>query len=355
MKKAKNTSLNKANKAKEDEFYTQLPDIENELKHYKHHFKDKVVLLNCDDPQESNFWKYFYLNFEHLGLKKLIATHYDPEKPTYKLELERGQTEPVKTPLKQNGDFRSPECIELLKEADIVCTNPPFSLFREYVAQLVEYNKKFLIIGSQNNITYKDVFPLVKNNALWLGYGFNGGNAYFRIPEGREVNYAKGVFDQKTGLVKFRNCTWFTNLLHDKRNEELLTVKRYTPEEYPTYDNYNAIEVSKVAEIPKDYYGLMGVPITFMSQYNPNQFEICGLTTGRKEFDEISWPTKRYINAIQYNKNGSTTNGSKANTRATLRLKEAPKDRVYYSAENIDYPLAIVYARVLIRRKKNEN
>ena len=275
--KSKNINLNKANQAKEDEFYTQLADIENELKHYKDHFKDKIVFLNCDDPVESNFWKYFCLNFEHLGLKKLIATHFDFEKPTYKLELVRGSSEPIKTPLTQNGDFRSPECIALLKEADIICTNPPFSLFREYIAQLIEYKKDFLIIGSQNNITYKDIFPLFKENKLWLGYGFNGGNAYFRIPEGREVNYAKGVFDPETRLVKFRNCTWYTNLPHNKRNENLILYKTYTPEEYPKYDNYDAIEVSKVAYIPKDYNGIMGVPITFFTVYNPNQFNVIGL------------------------------------------------------------------------------
>ena len=275
MEKAKNTSLNKANKAKEDEFYTQLPDIENELKHYKHHFKDKVVFLNCDDPQESNFWKYFYLNFEHLGLKKLIATHYDPEKPTYKLELERGQTEPVKTPLKQNGDFRSPECIELLKESDIVCTNPPFSLFREYVAQLVEYNKKFLIIGSQNNITYKDIFPLVKDNKLWLGY--KSGDMAFRVPDYYEPRATRYWEDENGNKWRsLGNITWFTNLPHNKRNEELLIIKRYTPEEYPTYDNYNAIEVNRVVNIPMNYFGEMGVPITFLSSYNPEQFVIIG-------------------------------------------------------------------------------
>lgn len=275
MEKAKNTSLNKANKAKEDEFYTQLPDIENELKHYKHHFKDKVVFLNCDDPQESNFWKYFYLNFEHLGLKKLIATHYDPEKPTYKLELERGQTEPVKTPLKQNGDFRSPECIELLKESDIVCTNPPFSLFREYVAQLVEYNKKFLIIGSQNNITYKDIFPLVKDNKLWLGY--KSGDMAFRVPDYYEPRATRYWEDENGNKWRsLGNITWFTNLPHNKRNEELLIIKRYTPEEYPTYDNYNAIEVNRVVNIPMNYFGEMGVPITFLSSYNPEQFDIIG-------------------------------------------------------------------------------
>lgn len=315
MTKPKNTNLNKAGKAKEDEFYTQLSDIENELKHYKNHFKDKTVFLNCDDPLESNFWKYFELNFDYLGLKKLISTHYDPKERTYKLELSRDKEGKVfveKTELEQNGDFRSPECIELLKEADIVCTNPPFSLFREYIAQLFEYNKNFLIIGSQNNATYKEIFPLIKSDRLWFGYGFNGGNAYFRVPEGKGEGYAKGVYDEKTGLVKFRNCTWFTNLQHNKRYEDLILVKHYTPTEYPTYDNYNAIEVSKVAEIPKDYEGEMGVPITFLSSYNPQQFEIIGL-------DRYTVPKEKLVGG-----------------RLTVNGK-------------------IKYARILIRKKEKEN
>ena len=275
VEKVKNSSLNRASKAKEDEFYTQLSDIENELKHYKTHFKDKVVFLNCDDPDTSNFWQYFYLNFDYLQLKKLISTHYDPEKPTYKLERIRGNNEVIKTPLTQNGDFRSPECVELLKEVDIVCTNPPFSLFREYVAQLVEYNKKFLIIGSQNNITYKEIFPLIKNNEMWLGY--KSGDMSFRVPDHYEPRKTRYWVDE-TGQ-KWRslgNITWFTNLTHNKRNEELITYKTYTPEEYPTYDNYNAIEVNKVVNIPVDYAGEMGVPITFLSSYNPTQFVIIG-------------------------------------------------------------------------------
>lgn len=275
VEKVKNSSLNRASKAKEDEFYTQLSDIENELKHYKTHFKDKVVFLNCDDPDTSNFWQYFYLNFDYLQLKKLISTHYDPEKPTYKLERIRGNNDVIKTPLTQNGDFRSPECVELLKEVDIVCTNPPFSLFREYVAQLVEYNKKFLIIGSQNNITYKEIFPLIKNNEMWLGY--KSGDMSFRVPDHYEPRKTRYWVDE-TGQ-KWRslgNITWFTNLTHNKRNEELITYKTYTPEEYPTYDNYNAIEVNKVVNIPADYAGEMGVPITFLSSYNPAQFVIIG-------------------------------------------------------------------------------
>jgi hypothetical protein len=292
---AKNDNLHKAKRAKADEFYTQLSDIENECKHYWEHFKGKTILCNCDDPRVSNFFRYFSLNFEHLGLKKLIATCYknqdidlfsqeSSEKAVYIIyegdkngnrQVDDNELE-VKE-LQGDGDFRSKECIELLKEADIVVTNPPFSLFREYVAQLIEYEKKFLIIGTQNAITYKEIFKLIKENKIWLGNGFRGGNAYFEIPETASRDYAKGVYDEETKLVKFRNCCWFTNLDHKKRHEELILYKNYTPEEYPKYANYNVIEVSKTAEIPMNYDGVMGVPITFMDKYNPKQFEIIGM------------------------------------------------------------------------------
>lgn len=179
--------------------------------------------------------------------------------------------------LQGDGDFRSRECIELLKQADIVVTNPPFSLFREYVAQLMEYQKQFLIIGHQNAITYKEIFPLLKENKIWLGNGFSRGNAYFRIPETASRDYAKGVYDEETKLVKFRNCCWFTNLDHSKRHEVIETSQTYSPEKYPKYDNYNAIEVSKLKDIPMDYDGVMGVPVTFMDKFNPEQFEIIGM------------------------------------------------------------------------------
>ena len=199
---AKNTNLHQAKDAKNDEFYTQLSDIEKELKHYKHHFQDKVVFCNCDDPEHSNFWQYFSLNFDELKLKKLIATHFDKEKPSYKLEMWRdtaGVHTSIKT-LKENGDFRSAESIALLKESDIVVTNPPFSLFKEYVAQLIEYKKHFIIIGSMNAITYKEIFPLIKENKMWLGNGFSGGNAYFSIPPEKAKDYAKGVYDEKNRI-----------------------------------------------------------------------------------------------------------------------------------------------------------
>ncbi len=266
--KSNNSNLHKAKNVKNDEFYTQLPDIENELKHYSHHFKDKVVFLNCDDPEESNFWRFFSLNFEKLGLKKLIATHFETDKPSYKLEIVRdinndgkiNQLDTIKTPLTQNGDFRSPECIEILKEADIVVTNPPFSLFREYVEQLMNYDKKFLIVGPMNAITYKEIFPLLKNNKMWLGYT--------TVKE----------FIQPDGTIKnFGNINWYTNLDIKKRHDDLILFKKYNSKDYPKYDNYDAIEVSKVSEIPEDYYGAMGVPITFMDKYNPEQFEIIGM------------------------------------------------------------------------------
>jgi hypothetical protein len=292
-KQAANKNLQKAKRNKKDEFYTQLSDIERELKHYKNHFKDKVVYCNCDDPRVSNFFHYFSYSFEKLGLKKLIATCYknqnpnlfsqnDSEKAIY-LEYEGDQknnnipdAEEIGIKhLKGDGDFRSKECIELLKQADIVVTNPPFSLFREYVAQLVEYDKKFIIIGSKNAITYPDIFKLIRKNKIWFGYGFAGGNAYFKTAYDND-NYADGVFNEKTDLVKFRNVGWYTNLDYKERHESIILYEKYNPEEYPEYDNYNAINVNRVKEIPMDYKGTMGVPITFLDKYNPDQFEIIG-------------------------------------------------------------------------------
>ena len=258
------TNLHKAKKAKNDEFYTQLTDVSEELRHYKKHFKGKIVYCNCDDPTWSAFWKYFHLNFEVLGLKKLISTHYDKDKPTYKMVYDGGNDNNieagVKTPLQGNGDFRNQECIELLKKSDIVVTNPPFSLFREYVAQLMEHEKKFIIIGNKNSVTYKEFFPLLKDNKVWLGYN---SPAEFNTPE--------GVTKKINGLSR-----WFTNLGIKKRHEKIVLRKIYTPEEYPTYDNYEAINVNKTVEIPSDYDGVMGVPITFLDRYCPEQFEIIG-------------------------------------------------------------------------------
>jgi len=274
--------LSMARKAKNDEFYTQLSDIEKELRHYKEYFRDKVIFCNCDDPETSNFWKYFELNFTQLGLKKLIATHYETAKPSYKLELVRDvngdgnidSLDIIKTGLKQNGDFRSDECVEILKEADIIVTNPPFSLFREYVNQLVEYDRKFIIIGNQNAVTYKEIFPLLKENRMWLGYGFKGGAAHF-INRHYEDYAAAG--DHKEGMIRVSGVVWFTNLNIKKRHEDIILYKTYSEQEYPKYDNYDAINVDKTKDIPYDYCDPMGVPITFLDKYNPDQFNLLGL------------------------------------------------------------------------------
>jgi hypothetical protein len=304
----KNELLNKAIKHKKDEFYTQLPDIERELKHYKNHFKSKVVYCNCDDPRISNFFHYFSYNFEKLGLKKLIATCYknqnmdlfsqnDSEQAIY-LEYAGDKNnnsipdlkEIGIKPLKGDGDFRSRECIELLKQSDIVVTNPPFSLFREYVAQLIEYDKKFIIIGHQNAITYKEIFKLIKDNKVWLGYGFNRNCAHFINPN--YVDYAADA-DHREGMIRVAGVQWFTNLDIDKRHEELILYKKYNPKEYPKYDNYDAIEVSKTADIPVDYKGAMGVPITFLNKWNPTQFEIIGMAEDNgKGFSGGIWDGK---------------------------------------------------------------
>lgn len=311
---AKNDNLHKAKRAKADEFYTQLSDIENECKHYWEHFKGKTILCNCDDPRVSNFFRYFSLNFEHLGLKKLICTCYksnqiekfseqNSERAVYieyygdkngNRQVDNNELE-VKE-LQGDGDFRSAECIELLKEADIVVTNPPFSLFREYVAQLIEYEKKFLIIGTQNAITYKEIFPLLKENKMWLGYGFKGAAGHF-ISKYQDIATAG---DHREGMIRVSGVTWFTNLEHKKRHEELILYKEYNPEkfpnEYPKYENYNAIEVSKTAEIPVNYDGVMGVPITFMNKYNPEQFELIWTTDrgGDGMLEEFKIPHDRY-------------------------------------------------------------
>lgn len=298
--KAGNRNLHKAKDNKKDEFYTQLSDISNELKHYRTHFKDKVVYCNCDDPRISNFFHYFSYNFEKLGLKKLITTCYknqerdlfstnNSESAIY-LEYngdKNGNNLPdveeigIKS-LKGDGDFRSKESIDLLKQADIVVTNPPFSLFREYVAQLIEYDKKFIIVGHQNAITYKEIFKLIKENKLWLGYGFKGGAGHF-INQHYE-DYATAT-DRKEGMIRVSGVHWFTNLEINKRHEDLILYKTYNEEEYPKYDNYNAIEVSKTKDIPMDYTGVMGVPITFLDKYNPDQFEIVKFRKGDDDKD----------------------------------------------------------------------
>ena len=297
-------NIDRAKEAKKDEFYTQLEDINNELRHYREHFRGKTVLCNCDDPRVSNFFIYFAYNFEFLGLKRLITTCYknqdmdlfsqnESEKAIYLIYEgdKNGNRIPdveeigVK-PLKGNGDFRSKECIELLKEADIVVTNPPFSLFREYVAQLMEYKKKFIIIGNKNAITYKEIFPLIKENQIWVGVQPMGVDMLFDVPMEQAEDFLKkskngSKYRVVDGVVKGRSASiWFTNLEHKKRHDSLILYETYSKEKYPTYINYNAIEVSKTELIPSDYDGIMGVPITFMDKYNPEQFEIVGIGNG---------------------------------------------------------------------------
>lgn len=314
-------NLKKATKNKADEFYTQMEDIQKEVILYKEYFKNKVVLCNCDDPYESHFFKYFALNFNKLGLKKLITTCYagspiiteqlslfdvkglvikkgESKKP-YKIEIVEVEDsngdgavdlsdvkyliknkKNVLTLLNSDGDFRSKECIELLKKSDIVVTNPPFSLFREYVAQLMKYDKKFLIIGNQNAISYKEIFPLLKNNNMWLGITMNGSNRYFRVPDSYQLTEITGKIENGVKYAFVKGVRWFTNLDNKQRNEKIILYKKYSPEEYAKYDNYDAIDVSHVTDIPKDYFGVMGVPITFLGKYNPNQFKILLLVAG---------------------------------------------------------------------------
>lgn len=283
-----NANLNAAKQAKNDEFYTLYEDIENELQHYPGAFQGKTVYCNCDNPEWSNFWKYFHLNFKKLGLKKLVSTHYEKDVEQnghpYKMEYEGGNdadiTAGVKTPLKGNGDFASDECIEVLKEADIVVTNPPFSMLREYVNMLEEHNKKFLIIGNPNAVTYKEFFPLLKENKVWIGAKPWSSEMYFGVPEEQADYLVKNkkegsAYVIRNGQILGRAATlWLTNLDIKKRHEKFILRKNYKPAEFPKYDNYDAINVDKVTEIPCDYAGVMGVPTTFLDKYNPEQFEL---------------------------------------------------------------------------------
>ena len=320
--KALNKNLHKAKRAKNDEFYTLLNDVANELKHYRKELRGKVVLCNCDDPFESNFFKYFAANFNALGLKKLIVTSYQgssitgeqlslfdieglkPEcKEPYAVEINEvpdldndgaislddveyllKHDKNVVTPLK-DGDFRSDECVELLKRADVVVTNPPFSLFREYVSQLIEFNKKFLIIGNTNAITYKDIFKLLKEDKIRTGYTNFNVSMFFIVPDDWETFHH--IDENGKKIAKVAALCWFTNLDVDRQKEKLILYKKYTPEEYPKYDNYNAIEVSKVSDIPVDYDGMMGVPITFIGKHNPEQFEIVKFRKGDDNRDLV--------------------------------------------------------------------
>lgn len=386
-----NTNLQGAKNAKNDEFYTQYHDIEVEMNAYLDYdpdvFRGKTVLLPCDDPEWSNFTRFFAAKFDELGLKKLISTSYAPESKKYVMgglfsEMEQNSpqfdADKSKTHgkifvldrdvtgdgrididdlqweyLDGDGDFRSPEVTALRDEADIIITNPPFSLFREFLAWIVEANKKFVIIGNMNAITYKEVFPLIMKNKIWLGLPFSGGNAFFKPACVRD--FAGGVYDEATGLVKFRNCVWFTNLDHGRRHEKLALMtmadnlkfnrKLKGKSAYEKYDNYDAIEVPFTDAIPSDYDGIMGVPISFLDKYNPEQFEILGITK--------TWfggATKIYPEQIQVGKGGKESRVSKLNDGATLKHREIPNSETYYKVENSIFTQ--VYARVLIRTKR---
>ena len=294
---AKNTNLTDAKKAKNDEFYTQIEDIEKELKHYKDFFKGKVVFCNCGDAIHHNFGKYFSMNFEHLGLKKLICTSFEMDGSHGKVAIYEGDKNGNYIPdsdewttykLEGNGDFRSAECVELLKQSDVVVSNPPFSLFREYVAQLMEYGKKFLIIGNMNAITYKEIFPLIKDNKIWLGVSIKSGDRKFYVPDNYPLNASGcGIDENGKRFIRVKGVRWFTNIEDANCNLPLDLYKKYNPKDYPKYDNYDAINVNKTSDIPMDYDGVMGVPITFLDKYCPTQFEIVdareiGLTDRQK-------------------------------------------------------------------------
>lgn len=379
-----NKNLNAAKVAKKDEFYTQLSDIERELQHYWQHFRGKVVLCNCDDPYESNFFKYFALRFNQLGLKKLICTcyngspvignelafHFDddePKKNAYKVEITEVKDEngdgavdlsDVQYLLKNDknvlsilktGDFRSQECIELLKEADIVVTNPPFSLFREYIGQLMEYGKKFLIIGNMNSITCKEIFPYVQNNKMWIGPSISSGDRKFYVPDDYPLNAAGcGVDSEGKRFIRVKGVRWFTNLDHNKRHEDLDLVCRYSEDEYPTFDNFDAIEVGKTSDIPYDYDGIMGVPITFLDKYNPGQFEILGLT--QIGCHDLCPDTKRYNDYKEITRatdKPTGSSGGKTNENAVLCGQGNKK--TYYLGPNGEV-VHSAYKRIFIRK-----
>ena len=345
---AKNDNLHKAKDAKNDEFYTRIEDVAEELRHYKKHFAGKVVFCNCDDPTWSAFWRYFHLNFAELGLKKLISTHYDRTEPTYKMEYEGGDDNNVevgvKTPLEGNGDFRNKECLDLLDECDIVVTNPPFSLARAYVQYLREHNKQFVIIGDLNWITYKEIFPMLKDNEVWLGYS--------SVKE----------FTQPDGTIKkFGNKLWYTNLDIQKRHEKLILWQRYydddgnplpdAEERYPHYDNYDAFNVDRVADIPVDYKDVMGVPITFLDKYNPEQFEIVGMLQSSTD-EQAGIPNLRYYNDFKEMRQDMTftgASGGKANGNPVVKGKPLKGNFLYNQAT--DEYVHSVYARIVIRRK----
>ena len=383
---AGNTRLGEAKANKKDEFYTQLTDIEKELRHHQAHFAGKTVLCNCDDPFESCFFKYFALNFDFLGLKKLIATSYvgSPvagrqlslfEEPVsgragkaYRAivttvhdtkgdgsvdmldvaELFRRRENEL-SELAGDGDFRSPECLALLDEADVVVTNPPFSLFRKYVATLMARDKKFLIIGNQNAITYKEIFPLLMSGKMWIGPSIHSGDCAFWVPDDYPLDATSCGVDPQTGrkFIRVKGVRWFTNLDTKQRHEEMILFRRYDPEAYPKYDNYDAIEVGERRDIPCDYPGIMGVPITFLDKYCPDQFEIVGITE--------SWSggtTKTYPKQTQIGRHGTTSIVTKLNDGPALVAPVPPKDKTYYIVSGRTY--IKTYSRVLIRNRHPE-
>lgn len=363
-----NRNLNQAKEAKKDEFYTQLEDINNELRHYRDHFRGKTVLCNCDDPRVSNFFTYFAYNFEKLGLKKLITTCYKnqdadlfsqhkSERAVYLIyEGDRNGNhlpDPEEIgikPLQGDGDFRSAECIELLKEADIVVTNPPFSLFREYVAQLIQYNKKFLIIGNINAITYKEIFPLIMENRMWLGASIHSGDRKFWVPDDYELNAAGcGIDETGRKFIRVKGVRWFTNLDYKERHEDLILYKTYSPEEYPKLDNFEAIFITKTTEIPLNYDGIMAVPITFLDKFNPEQFEILGLT--QIGCHDLVPDTKKYGDYKEMLTASDTPTGASGNkTNENAVLFGKGKKKTYY----INTEGRVVhseYKRIFIRKR----
>ena len=386
-----NSGLKAAVKAKKDEFYTQLTDIEKEMRYYRKHFKDKTVLCNCDDPFESNFFKYFVLNFNRLGLKKLIATCYATS-PIMGQQLslfdvvggeEEQRNKPYKavvtkvydvtgdggvdmfdvaelfkshenelTELQGDGDFRSKECLALLDEADIVVTNPPFSLFRDYVSMLMEHEKYFIIIGNVNAITYKEFFPLIRDNKVWIGASIHSGDRKFYVPEDYPLNAAGcGVDETGRKFIRVKGVRWYTNLDLKQRHEEMILVKRYNEEEYPYYDNYDAINVGKTADIPCDFSGLMGVPITFLDKYSPDQFEIIGLT--QRGCHDEALETKKYDDYWEMRQDGTRTgsSGSKTNGNPNLAMNDG-KHNYFINSEG--HIVQSCYQRILIRNKHPE-
>jgi len=362
-----NKNLKNAKVSKKDEFYTQLSDIERELKHYKNHFKNKIVYCNCDDPRISNFFHYFSYNFEKLGLKKLIATCYknqdmdlfsqnNSEQAIY-LEY-NGDKNNNKIPdteeigikyLKSDGDFRSKESIELLKQSDIVVTNPPFSLFREFITQLIEYDKKFLIIGNVNALSYKECFKLVKENKMWLGCSIHSGDREFGVPDDYPLNAAGCRVDENgKKFIRVKGVRWFTNMDYKERHEDLILYKKYNPEEYPHYENYDAINVDITKEIPMDYNGNIGVPITFLDKYNPEQFEIIALGI----VGSIDFTSNRKMEILD--KNGKPTGKFTYNAKGTLyRLYNPTKDKIPAFKDCETGALySSIYARIIIKKIK---